>query len=287
MSDAAVRALRHVAELSHGPALDTTLRVTVNFHPDVEVAGAPALSRMISDDRYRSQFETGVSNGGLTAYAGGPRWQWEHRIFGGAYDDSPASDRPIYGALNHRQSPLGGAPRFGSAYLRLTREVLDRASFCFPDSVLEPRRFGTAGHFGLIATADAFGEVLRDDAREHTEGGQLDRYVEAHLHGGLLLRRDVEALVLDPCYRGGPIEEIAGTAPVPVEWHEGRVLDVDELRRHPDFRGPETVRLGVSIAEDCRVTARVIGEHRRSGRHDPQQLKELWHLVARFGSPAP
>lgn len=37
------QALRHVAALSRGPALDPTLRVTLNFHPDRLVRGRPIL----------------------------------------------------------------------------------------------------------------------------------------------------------------------------------------------------------------------------------------------------
>ena len=62
------------------------------------------------DGVYRSQFETGTSNGGLTAHPGGNRWLWEERLFGGAYNDAPVSERPKYGALNHRRRSLGGAP---------------------------------------------------------------------------------------------------------------------------------------------------------------------------------
>jgi hypothetical protein len=47
---------------------------------------------MARDGVYRSQFETRVSNGGLTAYPGGDRWRWESRIFGAAYDDD---SRPV------------------------------------------------------------------------------------------------------------------------------------------------------------------------------------------------
>jgi hypothetical protein len=64
---------------------------------------------------YRSQFETGTSNGGLTAHPGGDRWSWESRIFAGAYDDAPSAERPKYGSLNFPRRATGGAPRFGSA----------------------------------------------------------------------------------------------------------------------------------------------------------------------------
>src|SRR6476620_9424517 len=92
------RAIAHVRELSAGPALDPTLRVTLNFHPDRLVGGEPRVAVMARDGVYRSQFETGTSNGGLTAHPGGDRWRWESRLFEGRYDAGPAADRPVYGA---------------------------------------------------------------------------------------------------------------------------------------------------------------------------------------------
>ncbi|MFD8638642.1 DUF3626 domain-containing protein, partial [Streptomyces sp. NPDC059656] len=95
------RALRHVTELSSGPAMDPGLRVTLNFHPDrLATHGRPLLEVLGEDGGYRSQFVTGTSNGGLTAYPGGDRWRWESRIFDGAYDDAADRERPVYGALN-------------------------------------------------------------------------------------------------------------------------------------------------------------------------------------------
>jgi hypothetical protein len=116
----AARATAHVARLSSGTALDRSLRVTLNFHPDRLLAGATVLEWLARDGVYQSQFETGTSNGGLTARPGGARWRWEQRMFGHAYDDAPVAERPKYGALNHRRRRIGAAPRFGSAHLRLT-----------------------------------------------------------------------------------------------------------------------------------------------------------------------
>jgi Protein of unknown function (DUF3626) len=61
---------------------------------------------------------------------------------------------------------------------------------------------------------------------------------------------------------------------------------VDELERHRNFRGPEAIRMGRRIARDGELNARVIGDAVRSRGHDPQTLKMVWHLVARFGVPA-
>ena len=85
----AARAVEHLTRAASGPPIDRPLRVTLNFHPDRMVAGATVLERLALEGVYRSQFETGTSNGGLTAHAGGARWRWEQRLFGHAYDDAP------------------------------------------------------------------------------------------------------------------------------------------------------------------------------------------------------
>ncbi|MFF0433954.1 DUF3626 domain-containing protein [Streptomyces sp. NPDC004327] len=261
------RALAHVSARATGGPLDPALRVTLNFHPTF-------LARLAEDGVYRSQFVTGTSNGGLTAHPGGDRWRWESRIFGGAYDDAPAHERPVYGALDHRRRPFGAAPRYGSAHLRLAAAALSRTTFCYPDSVLEPTDFGVVERTApLIALALADGKDALDD------------YVEAQVHGPVELARDVEALVLDPSFRGTEVEAAARALPCPVEWHAGFRLSVAELRRHPEFRGPEFVELGAALAVDGWLDPRIVQEAAESGRYDRQDVKRVWHLLARFGAP--
>lgn len=285
LSSWAAKALDHVASLSVGRALDRSLRITLNFHPDRISRGGTMLAQLADSGSYRSQFETGTSNGGLTAFTGGDRMRWERRIFAGAYDDAPVSERPKYGALNHRRRLIGGALRFGSAHLRLREHTLDRATFCFPDSTFEPSSFATAERFGLHRLADAFDATVRTELEEASTGGLLDDYIEAQVHGVVALDRDVEAIVLDPCYRDTHTETEAERLGVTVEWHEGRRLDVAELSRHPDFRGPGVLAVGERIAENGRLDAAVIGRAFTQGVETAQDLKKLWHLVARFGDP--
>lgn len=279
----ALSAVAHVQAHCSGPELDRTLRITLNFHPDREVAGVPILESMRRDGRYRSQFETGTSNGGLTAYPGGARWHWEGTLFGSAYDDAPPAERPKYGALNHRPRPLGGAPRFGSALLRLREHMLDRATFCFPDSAFRPSRFATAQSFDLLSLPAEHDATLTRDP-EGDDVDPLDGYIEAQVHGQVRLVDDVEALVLDPCYRGTSVEETASRLGVTIEWHEGRVLTVSALSSRPAYRGPEPLRIGAEIAVDGTVDGRIIGDAVRTGRYDPQGVKQLWHHTAQWGS---
>ncbi|MFD7922050.1 DUF3626 domain-containing protein [Streptomyces sp. NPDC059740] len=267
------RALQHVAQLATGPPVDRTLRVTLNFHPDRLLHGRPILEAMAEDGVYRSQFVTGTSNGGLTAYPGGDRWCWESRMFGGAYDEAPAHERPVYGALNFRRKPAGGAPRFGSAHFRLAAETLARTTFCYPDSVLQPSRFGVEARSGLVELALA---DRQDD---------LDDYIEAQVHGQVRPTCHAEALVLDPCYRGTAVEAAASGLGCPVEWHTGFRLTVEDLRRHPGYRGQEYVDLGARIAVDGLLDPRIIGDVARADRYDAQAVKKVWHYLARYGAP--
>jgi hypothetical protein len=266
----------------------------LNFHPDRLAGGVTTLEAMARDGVVRSQFETGTSSGGLTAHPGGDRWRWESRIFGNAYDEAPPSARPKYASLNFRQRPTGGSPRFGSSHLRLKQETLARTTFCYPDSVFEPSHFGVCSAMSLISLAQADDEaratVNLGPTTDGTELGApgldlLDDYIEAQVHGPLLLDHDVEALVLDPCYRGSDVEEVARIVPCPVEWHEGSRLHVGELRRYPGYRSLRIVELGRSLVRDGYLDAKVIGDAARTGRYEERELKQLWHYVARFGLP--
>ncbi|MCL6423866.1 DUF3626 domain-containing protein [Brachybacterium sp. JHP9] len=280
----AQEAVSYVDALCQGSPLPRDLRITLNFHPDRSTDGVGILDALAAQGEYRSQFETGTSNGGLTAHPGGDRWLWEQSLFGGAYDDAPAAERPKYGALNHRHRALGGAPRFGSSHLRLRQHMLDRATYCFPDSAYRPTHFATAQHFDLLPLA-----AVQDQALERNPDGEnfdpLDGYVEAHAHGRISLRDDVEAIVMDPCFRHTDIEAAAHRLGLPVEWNEGRVLDLSTLDTHADYRGPAPVTVGHAIAQDGLLDARIIGLAVSTGRFAPQHLKQLWHLTAQWGQP--
>jgi hypothetical protein len=94
----------------------------------------------------------------------------------------------------------------------------------------------------------------------------------------------VEALVLDPSYRGTEVESAAHRLSCPIEWHPGFQLGVDELQRHPSYRGQEYVDLGTDIAVDGWLDPRIIGDAARTGRYALQDLKKVWHCLARFGN---
>lgn len=242
--------------------------VTLQFHPDWPHRGGLVIESMAAAGVYLSQFATGISNGGLTAFAGGDRWRWERRLFGGRYDDADPATRPVYGAWNRRGDRYGGAVRFGSCYFRLRPDVVGRSTFCFPDSVLEPADIGGPELLPLLCRmADGSGF---DD---------LDECVEAHVHGPVRFDADVEALVLDPCFASSAVEDAAARLGCPVQFHPGFRASPDQF--DPDYRGPHIVALARTLGDE--LTPRLIGDAARSGMHPPQLIKQVWHCLARFG----
>ena len=242
--------------------------VTLQFHPDWPHNGRKVIASLAEDGVYRSQFTTGISNGGLTAFPGGDRWRWESRLFDGRYDHGPASARPVYGAWNRGGDPYGGAIRFGSSYLRMRPEVLDRSTFCFPDSVWEPDEVGDA-------------RMLPTLSRMADESGvdDLDDAVEAHVHGQVHLHSDVEAIVLDPCFAGTDVEQWAERTGCRVEFHPGFRATPDAFDE--DYRGAHIVELARELGTE--LTPAVVGAAARAGRHPRQWVKQVWHCLARFG----
>ena len=272
LSIAQTQAISHVESLSNGLPINKSLRITVNFHPDRYFERIHILESISRAGVYKSQFETGSSNGGLTAYVGGDRWNWESRIFGASYDQASPNERPKYGALNYKNYDFGASPRFGSAYFKLKAEVMDRCTFCYPDSVYEPTAFGTALRSNLVELA------LKDEQED-----LLDDYVEAQIHGELCVARDVEAFVLDPSYKNTEVEDFAKKLNCPIEWHSGFILTIDEMEKYPEYRGIEYITLGREIAVDSTLTPYIIGQAAASDKYDLQKLKKVWHYLARYG----
>jgi hypothetical protein len=257
-----------------------TARIVLHFHPGWAFGERTVLEAMADSGVYRSQWETRTSNGGLTAFPGGDRWRWESRLFKGRYDEVDAAVRPVYGAWNRHEDPYGGSPRFGSAYLRLRAEVTDRATFCWPDSVFDPQAVGGPERLEeLCRLADAGlldPSLLPAGAADLPLDDPLNDYVEAHVHGGLVIARDVEALVLDPSDREAH-EGVLRRLGCPVEEHPGYRVTAESI--DPAYRGSVPVDLARSLGGT--ITPARLAEASRTT--DPQALKWLWHCVARFG----
>lgn len=269
-------AIFHIASQAKGGALPPDASITLSFHPDAICCSKLMIAALAEDGVYRSQFETHTSNGGLTAYPGGERWVWENTIFGMAYSDVSAHLRPKYGALNYRNRITGGSPRFGSSYFRMRPSVMERTTFCYPDSYFGPSHFGTSKKCSLIELAE----------RDRPVTDILDNYIEAHVHGVITIADDVEAVVLDNSYKNTQIELLAKNLACPVEWHPGYRLPENRISDCVDYRGQEIAALAYELVNNGFITPYDIGLARRKS-HAPQHLKRLWHCTAKFGSPIP
>ena len=92
--------------------LKSHARIALHFHPDrLDSSKKSVAEALFEQGVYKSQFETLLSNGSVSAYPGGERDLWERRIFGGAYQLEGVTNeqRPKYGALNlmlHPDGPL-------------------------------------------------------------------------------------------------------------------------------------------------------------------------------------
>lgn len=296
-------------------------RLTVNFHPDrVARSGVTVAEGMARTGRYVSQWVTGISNGGRSAFPGGDRQRWEHKLFAHAYDDADPTivEFPIYGAWDLLGDPHGGSPRFGSCFLVLADHVRERSTICVGDSHAGPSDIGTfdtpwcvlaalaeqVDHGALLgAPVDQRGllDLLDTPPLDGTPRRDLDHYVELQVHGGIDLQTDVDSIVLDPSFQDTDVHHavnhLSERYDVKVEWHAGSELAVDRIPT--DFRGPtmpdvgaRAVRTdGVIDARSIGVTARAIRlpEMRTSGdppESEAQQLKYLWHTLLAFGSDA-
>lgn len=264
-----------VANKAKGGAIPSDCSITINFHPIVSINDESVVTCLLRDGVYRSQYETGTSSGSFSSHAGGRRWLWEQSMFDGVYDNAPAALRPKYGALNHLNSRSGGAPRFGSAHLRLKPHVTLRSTFAYPDSHLEPTEFGTATRMALMPLVVANKQRLEP----------LDNYVEAHVHGLVHVLDDVEAIVLDPSYKQTQIEADASKLPCKLEWHAGFVLSNDHYDGCIQYRGQVVADFTKQIIKQGRLTPAFLDTF-RDGSVNEQLVKKTWHCLARFGAPA-
>lgn len=277
-------------------------RVALHFHPDRPDPNMNSVAEaLLEQGLYKSQFETNLSNGSVSAYPGGERDLWEQKLFGGAYQREGVSnsERPKYGALNLMLHPDGPAPRFGSCYFLLSPKSSKRCTFTYMDSNQDPLEKGTSDELDDILAAlltdvhsknSAIGEKNLSPRKliEHLRfnlaapfpepscrepNRNLDEYIEAQIHGDISLQDDVDMLVADPSFLHTSIvrtlEEICRKYAIKLYWHKGFSLLAHEVPI--DFRGPSMPSLAMRIARNSRVDASVIGDAVMELRSDPSQ----------------
>lgn len=278
--------------------------LTINFHPDRVLADGRLVAVALRDEGvYRSQFETRISAGGLTAFPGGDRDRWEHELFGGAYQGAHEAERPKYGGLNVLRHLNGACPGFGSCHLRLRPAVLERTTLLFGDSVWQRTEVGVADVLEPVLAP-----LLESDwftlSPTPTMTRSLEDYVEAQVHGPLVLDADVEAVVVDPAFRGTATGDLLLVAAdrhgFAAEWRPGRVLplagvpleapaQVGEPRLWKELcAGGRARALAERVTGGAPLDAANIGAAAVAAARDPetlQHLKYLWRMVVAWGEP--
>jgi len=271
--------------------------VAMNFHPDRLLADGRCVAEALCEQGvYRSQFETGISSGGLTAYPGGDRDVWERALFAGAYQAPGvrACERPKYGGLNLMSYLNGACPGFGSCHLRLRRAATGRATLIFGDSNAKPTDIGLIDAFApvmapllenIAAGEGALGRrgvdvrafvdgLLRGDLSRGrgvfapAMGHTLNDYIEAQVHGVVSLAADVDALVIDPAFAGTPTGDLllatAKRYGFEAQWHPGSALALSQVPQDaPDVAEAELMRWQAFCADGRarRLAQRVIEHH--------------------------
>lgn len=292
--------------------------LTLNFHPDRLIGdGRSVAQALFEDGTYRGQFETRISNGGLTAYPGGYRDAWEAALFGGCYQRAGVGpgERPKYGGLNLMNHLNGACPRFGSCHLRLKATVRERATLLYGDSAEGRAELGTvdafeavlaplledlaAGHGALgRAELDLGGFVDGVVGKDIAAGrglfvpamtNALNDYVEAQVHGVIELAGDVEAVVIDPAFVDTSIAASLIAAAqrygLSIEWHRGTglaVSDVPASSSQVAGQPPMRWELLLDQGRGRRLAQLVVGRHGQTdGRLDAAGIGQAAVSVVR------
>lgn len=285
-------------------------RIALHFHPDRPVGDQVVAQALLEDGIYKSQFETGISNGSVSAHPGGARDDWERRLFGGAYhknDGSHGAHRPKYGALDLMCNSDGPAPRFGSCFFLLKPEVSARSTFTFGGSQDDPKYRGTIEELDAVLSAlmeqsfvsdfalgvhnmrppqlmERIGNLGRmiEDRRHQGVGNlgtasrNLDHMIEAQIHGEVRLDRDVDELVVDPSFLtseiGKDLKNLCQRHGLPLRTHHGFQLRTIDIPS--DFRGSSMPSLGSRVARHGIVDADAVGRAVRDLSKDASMWKD-------------
>jgi hypothetical protein len=286
--------------------IQNNAKICLHFHPDrLDLNQETVAENLLKSGRYKSQFESKISNGSVSASPGGDRDLWERKLFNGAYsfDSCDAKDRPKYGSLQLLKHADGSSPNFGSCYFVLKPTLTKRATFTYLDSHRLPEVRGTIDSFDYILSEVLTESFYRDFALgEHPVRPKdlLSRwadpnyfnsfdpsidpimrnsahYVEAQVHGDIHLNEDVSYLVLDPCFHktkiGDVLINLSKKYNFPIKFHKGFKLNLEDVPL--DYRGSTMKNLAVAITNGSTITPKDIGKAAQKLKRDPDYLDFL------------
>lgn len=193
---------------SYAQAIHDLIKKPITVGVDTKV-----VPKIVDDGRFKSQFETGTSNG---SYEPDYRAKFERDAFGLPLD-LPVEKRPIYGHMADRDT-LESARHYGDWGAVLDPKVNERSTFFLGDSLGSHDPYGPYP-FKPPSEDEKAREMLKSFAFDRYDGqgdkaafmprnlkGLLDSrtlpgsYVEAQVHGGLPWS-DVRALIGKRVYR--------------------------------------------------------------------------------------
>lgn len=297
--------------------------ITINFHPDRFSNNCKTvIENLFEQGQYHGQFRTGTTNGGKSAHIGGDRFLWEQRLFYDAYPQC-SIDRPKYGALNLFKYIDGASTRFGSCFFVLKHEVINRCTFAYGDSSTNPTTLCTSDTFvgvlsGLLEDVQKNGRLLNQVVSSMQEalaillypynklkniGRNLDYCIETHIHGDVLLGKDVDSFYVDGSFQQTPLakqaEVLCKKYGIPLKWIPKRQVEIGTIGEL--FRGPKIPLLAQKIDRlfgnnQSIINAALIGQASCDSLLNPeiwkdignetelfQYFKQLWHTIGFFG----
>ena len=101
--DKSLSTLKHISTMSDISELEfkyaienikNKAQVALHFHPDrLDPNNETVTENLLKSGRYKSQFETFMSNGSVSAHPSGERDLWEQDLFGGSYSFEKCLDK--------------------------------------------------------------------------------------------------------------------------------------------------------------------------------------------------
>lgn len=306
--------------------IKSNARICLHFHPyRLNEQGVSMIELLLQTGIYKSQFETKISNGSLSAHKGGDRDIWENNLFGQVYaaKDAPMTQRPKYGALDLLRHADGPASRFGSCYFVLNSALKQAATFTYLDSYKTPHERGTINALNIILVAliqdclenkEALGEETIEPVKLVDKISRklstpylqtilgnpkqnLDQYIEAQVHADINLEKDVAILVADSAYQNTPIErsfkKLCEKYQIALLWRQGLELTMEAAMANfrgtkiPDIVHHYTINDNINVAMLAAIEKQLTKELKNKAALNIQlqQLKYLYHTLVQFGKP--
>jgi hypothetical protein len=184
---AVLMALTYIRE--HAP-------LVIHFQPTL-------LSMFTKVERYMNGYEIGRYSTVRNERC--PRFMAESRVLQTLYDCAKPEDRVKYGALNISGDPEGAtrAHSYGSAYLLLKPHMRSRITItpadsfgCMANQLATPENYAHVLCDSLTTDADLKQALSISTVLNHPQASVEDTYREIQIHGPLLFKHDIDAVVI-------------------------------------------------------------------------------------------